>query len=563
MGSKQMTFEERHRTLKFVSGLPLAGQTDLVSKQRELDRSWRMDQLDGGPMVGPVLAQQYHAYTFRPVFDFETSGRKPRDVLARAIVGRSWSTQKFAPAATPWELMRSVLAAEVFSLAGAPIPSGKGRFTPVVQDTGDGDALVVGHMGTVNGDRLLVSRNAKLVDKVVHQMMARGTKVFVAADEYQSEAPDGWRKAGFSSQDYTVYTTPDGQVLRVLHINDGDALIDANWVIDDVIAPAVAPVMLKLAYRGARMCSSLVGRLRNGQLARTFLGGATRELAESAAAEVAGNTVREVGLDAAMAARGLKFAGYEVRTGVPRAHFEKMVAAARETNQVAVLRANKEAAIPLIEKGAVGKPKELSIPGFKSSPRTGVLTASTPEQVQLVQTNGYYLLEVAPGKPPVMRLGSEVKPLPRNPYWQVENGQVLHKTGHPVVGDYDGLGSLSLESPGRLVVGVPKGPVKGDWLGPDWQRFMNAVNSKLDRFRVLHGAQEAFPDLANAGKYGGLTDELAYAVFPDGRAIYLNGKAEQAAFYEAFGRPTIIGSHPRPGPGTKVVDQLAPLRKPK
>jgi hypothetical protein len=120
---------------------------------------------------------------------------------------------------------------------------------------------------------------------------------------------------------------------------------------------------------------------------------------------------------------------------------------------------------------------------------------------------------------------------------------------------------VPLESPGRLLAGVPKDAVKGDWMGADWQRYANAVNGKLDRHRVLHGAQEAYPDLANAGKYAGFTDELAYAVFPDGRVVYLNGKAAQASFFEAFERPTITGTH-NPGVGKMPTpaDELAPRR---
>lgn len=125
-----------------------------------------------------------------------------------------------------------------------------------------------------------------------------------------------------------------------------------------------------------------------------------------------------------------------------------------------------------------------------------------------------------------------------------------------MVGDYDGLGPL--EAPGRNLVPVPKDPVKGDWLGPDWERYMNTVNPKLDKFRVLHGAQDQF----HHPQWGGFTDDIAYAVFPDGRVVIMNGKAEQALFYEAFGRQTAVGAYPRPPAGVGVTDELAKRRKP-
>ena len=135
----------------------------------------------------------------------------------------------------------------------------------------------------------------------------------------------------------------------------------------------------------------------------------------------------------------------------------------------------------------MGKPKVLSIPGFKTSPQTGVLTAVTDEQFALVRRNNYFLVDrdgVARHK--VLEGGKEVtKELKlNNPYWKVEPGQVIDPSGHPIVGDYDGLGAIALESPGRNITAVPDDPLKGDWLGPDWRRFMNAVNSKLDDMAV-------------------------------------------------------------------------------
>jgi hypothetical protein len=251
--------------------------------------------------------------------------------------------------------------------------------------------------------------------------------------------------------------------------------------------------------------------------------------------------------------------GYNHRMGIPPHHLTAMVEAARETNTVAVFRANKPKAIPLIMKGAVGKPKALSIPGFKSREATGVLTAFAAIHYQVAYRAGFYVIQ-ADGVPrrnvgPNGARASEALPL-NNPYWTVERGQVIHPSGHPVVGDYDLLGVIPLDSPGRNIVVVPDNTKKGDWIGPDVARYNDAVNRRLDQPRVLHGAQDGFHNQ----EWGGFTDDVAYAVFPDRRTCVLRKRAEQEVFYNAFGRQTAIGSYPRPAPGTPVFDEVAAMR---
>jgi hypothetical protein len=107
---------------------------------------------------------------------------------------------------------------------------------------------------------------------------------------------------------------------------------------------------------------------------------------------------------------------------------------------------------------------------------------------------------------------------------------------------------------------VPKGhvkdDVKGDWVGPDVQRYQNAVNSKFDQPRVLHGAQDGFQH----SQYGGFTDDVAYAVYGNGSAVILNGRQAQEAFYAAYRRKTAMSQHPRPAPGAPVHDEVAAMR---
>jgi hypothetical protein len=193
-------------------------------------------------------------------------------------------------------------------------------------------------------------------------------------------------------------------------------------------------------------------------------------------------------------------------------------------------------AIELIKKGALPKGKEFM--GLKTNPTTGVLTATKPADVATAYNNGYFVVGAdGVARRTVAGITQELRL--KNPFWKVETGQVVSASGKPIVGDYDLLAVVPLKSPGRNIVGVPKDPAKGDWMGPDVQRYASAVNKRLDQRRVLHGAQDQFPNR----ELGGLTDDLAYAVYPDGSICILNGRAAQAAFFKQYGRQTILGKY--------------------
>src|SRR5262249_13835533 len=157
--------------------------------------------------------------------------------------------------------------------------------------------------------------------------------------------PAGWTIAGFSDMSAEVLTTVDGQVLAIL---DGRER--------GVEAMDVTPLDLILGARllvglGVSATSTMVRvlvRKEAGQATRTVFAGATPKLAATVTAEAT---------SAGPSFNGLKLTpGYDPRMGIPRGHLPAMVEAAKETNTVAIFRANKKAAIPLIEKGARGKP---------------------------------------------------------------------------------------------------------------------------------------------------------------------------------------------------------------
>ena len=81
---------------------------------------------------------------------------------------------------------------------------------------------------------------------------------------------------------YDVLTTMDGQVLAILGAIDREALEDANWVIDLVVAPLIASVLVKLVAAGAaRLCTALIARME-ARASRTLLAGLTEDLASDA-----------------------------------------------------------------------------------------------------------------------------------------------------------------------------------------------------------------------------------------------------------------------------------------
>lgn len=156
-----------------------------------------------------------------------------------------------------------------------------------------------------------------------------------------------------------------------------------------------------------------------------------------------------------------------------------------------------------------------------------LLTGPTRELAEksLARQEGYLVVDadgVARGK------GIEHRITDR--FWEVEPGQVLDaKLRKPVIGDYDLMGVAPLESKGRnlALVHSDKRPIK-DVRGPDVDRFMKAVNPKLDMPRVLHGAQDQY-----ASFRGGAT-----AFFPDGRVRYMETAEQVADFYKSIGRAT-------------------------
>ncbi len=164
---------------------------------------------------------------------------------------------------------------------------------------------------------------------------------------------------------------------------------------------------------------------------------------------------------------------------------------------------------------------------FKTSPETGVLTAKNADERAIAFANNAFVVDPDLVSKKVARRvmkvnGKEViQEVKLNGNWKVEAGQVAGKDGKPYVGDYDLLGVAPIKSPASNVSLVPNDVINGDWNGPWVKRYSEAINKRLDKPRVLHGAQDAY---GGKPEYRGLTDDTAYAVFPDASTFVMRGK---------------------------------------
>src|SRR5262249_16291788 len=118
---------------------------DFAKIQKEMAAAWVMNQAED-KLPGARLSYRYRGYEF------------VKGELWGTTLQRGGDGQKSAPAATSWELKRSILAANlaVGILSDPRVPvSARGPgpwFSPVVVPSGfEGLARVVGHVGLVKG----------------------------------------------------------------------------------------------------------------------------------------------------------------------------------------------------------------------------------------------------------------------------------------------------------------------------------------------------------------------------------------------------------------------------
>jgi hypothetical protein len=226
-------------------------------------------------------------------------------------------------------------------------------------------------------------------------------------------------------------------------------------------------------------------------------------------------------------------AAYVRKSGIPPTHFRVFQEAAQRETLIVVVRNGKESAIPLIERGCPGKPKIFE--PFNTDERTGILTASKEADKQLVYKSNYILVNEDLVATRLLTNGSLENVKLKNPFWELEPGQVIDPGAmKPVVGDYDLMGVFSPAAAGRNLTLVSSlGNTIHNRTSPLVRKLTQAVNQKFDLPRVLHGAQD---------QYGGFK-KGATAFFPDGTVQYMETEAEVKAFYGSVGRQPITGSY--------------------
>jgi hypothetical protein len=221
-------------------------------------------------------------------------------------------------------------------------------------------------------------------------------------------------------------------------------------------------------------------------------------------------------------------------SGMTEGHFKAFKDVAREQQVIAVVRNTNPASVKLIEMGCPGKPLCIK---FHTSESTGVVTAANPGEVAHARTLGYYVVDqdrvargaatAGKGPAPELRL--------TNAFWRLEPGQIIDpKARKPLVGDYDLMGVFSTKNPGQNIALVAKdGKELSDVSSPIVRKFAERVNAKLDRPRVLHGAQDQY-----AGFRGSAT-----AFLPDGTTVLLRDEQAVKRFYDEYGRQPRTGSY--------------------
>jgi len=217
--------------------------------------------------------------------------------------------------------------------------------------------------------------------------------------------------------------------------------------------------------------------------------------------------------------------------GLAPAHVRVFQQVARETKRIIAVRNTNPKSTSWIERGFPPKPMEIKV---KTSPSTGIVTATDAADVQAARKHGFFVVD-ADGVPR-NAVGEELK-FSTSPNWPLEPGQVIHpRQQKPLVGDYDLLGVINPEAQGRnLVLAASDGKTLDDWSNPEIKKIASALNSQMDQPRVMHGAQDGFSTLPDKGG--------SVVFFPDGSTRMLNTPEDVAAFYREIGRQTITGSY--------------------
>jgi hypothetical protein len=223
----------------------------------------------------------------------------------------------------------------------------------------------------------------------------------------------------------------------------------------------------------------------------------------------------------ATAAAG-KFGGF---TGT---HFQYFQWVAKMENRIIAVRNTNPLSTHWIERGYPAKGIDIKI---KTSKTTGIVTAVTKAEYQEARAAKYFVVDddLVP-----RNSDGQALEFPTRPEWPLEPGQVIDaKQLKPLVGDYDLLGVIDPDAPGRnMVLATSNGKTLLNWTNPEVERIRSVLNSFMDQPRVMHGAHDGFADVSTAGP--------VTVFFPDQSVTHLTSSQMVSMFYLSMGRRAII-----------------------
>jgi hypothetical protein len=216
-------------------------------------------------------------------------------------------------------------------------------------------------------------------------------------------------------------------------------------------------------------------------------------------------------------------------TGMPDKHFTEFKKVAEEQQVIAIVRNTNPKSLELIEIHHC-PPKAKNLEGIaESSPNTGIVMA---KDANAVRSKGYVVVDSKS-----IPRGADGKPfdVSQHKFFKLEPGQVIDPvSGKPIVGDYDLMGILDPNAPNRNLALIGSNYKEMENIAsPSVNKFMNALNNRLNTKRILHGAQDQY-----GGFRGGAT-----VFYPDGSVTFLPSQSDVEAFYSSPSilRKTITG----------------------
>jgi len=223
---------------------------------------------------------------------------------------------------------------------------------------------------------------------------------------------------------------------------------------------------------------------------------------------------------------------YVPSSGITPAHFAIFQEIARKLNRIIVVRNTNEKSTLWIAQGYPPKPKNLEF--LHTSVRTGKVTVKDENEKRKAREEGFYVIDsdgIARRQPHE----TLQKRFPLNTPEMNEPGQVIDPIRQQaLVGDYDLMGVVDPDAKGRvLALHSVNGLEVANRTNPDVNRVINALNSRMDQPRVMHGPQDLYKSFRGA----------CTAFLPNGTVWELGTEQAVRDFYKRIGRPTIKGTH--------------------